>query len=72
MESFTDMDRGKRVRERKRCLVQGGGKQRMRNEKGQDGMERGDGLQAHQFLKAKPSSAAESVKFTLLISCNNL
>lgn len=31
-----------------------------------------DGLWAHQFPKAEPSSAAESGKFTLLISCNNL
>lgn len=32
----------------------------------------GDGWRAHQFLKAKAQRAAESVKFTLLISCNNL
>lgn len=32
----------------------------------------GDGWRAHQFLKAKAGRAAESVKFTLLISCNNL
>lgn len=32
----------------------------------------GDGWRARQFLKAKARRAAESVKFTLLISCNNL
>lgn len=48
------------------------GKGRLRNEKGQGWVEGGDGWRAHQFLKAEPSSAAESVKFTLLISCNNL
>lgn len=31
-----------------------------------------DGSHSHQFPKAEPSSAAESGKFTLLISCNNL
>lgn len=39
---------------------------------GQAWMGGGDGWRAHQFLKAKARRAAESVKFTLLISCNNL
>lgn len=52
--------------------LQGGAQGLVSPAEGQAWTREGDGWHAHQFLKAKARRAAESVKFTLLISCNNL
>lgn len=52
--------------------LQGGAQGPVSPAEGQAWTREGDGWPAHQFLKAKARRAAESVKFTLLISCNNL